>query len=572
MGFVSKTQLLSYGQDHFLRFWDADSGRQTGQQECRGASLCSSGACAYFLNQDEKIFRWDAATAKASPLDLNIPDGVQGIKANEEGTHLVILQEAVSTGKTLSVWSVAERKELKKVVLTSKYGAHFALNHRADLLAITDQSRVLLSNLKDTEPPRELGSVELHTLADVLAFTPDDNCILVGNSGSDVYQWEIETRRQLPIIKNWGGTVSSITFRNDKEVTIVGGGYVSEFVQDKDAWNLNFRSQVASASTFTNGYNRQAQASYNGGILLTSRGPPPRIAGGTPDGLSAIDFSPDGRWLATGSESGQITLWETGTWKKGLSWKGHTGILRSLRFSHSGKILGALADDGYAVLWDPATGKEIRSIKKWLTKKRLAFSWDDQWLALHVVGKPGASIFDVETGEQVMEDPEYARGEAAFSPDRSVLVATGSNETFHVWDIQKKSVTARLGKQTQSDLDIVFHPDGRRVLTSGTGLSVRVWDLVAQKETLALTDPAGPGRPTGIALSADGKLVAAGFEDGAARIWDLESGLLLKVFQLGPRSGIVDDVSFSPDGGYLATLNRNGTVYILSLDGMTTGK
>ena len=101
---------------------------------------------------------------------------------------------------------------------------------------------------------------------------------------------------------------------------------------------------------------------------------------------------------------------------------------------------------------------------------------------------------------------------------------------------------------------------------------MRVWDLVAQKETLALTDPAGPGRPTGIALSADGKLVAAGFEDGAVRIWDLESGLLLKVFQLGPRSGIVDDVSFSPDGGYLATLNRNGTVYVLSLDGMTSGK
>ncbi|MCE9527170.1 MAG: WD40 repeat domain-containing protein, partial [Planctomycetales bacterium] len=572
--FVSQSQLSSYGQDHLLRFWDADSGRQTGQQECRSVSLCGPGACAYYIGQDEKLFRWDATTGKSSPLDINISGGVQGIKANAEGTHLVVLQESVSTGNTLSIWSMADRKELKKVPLTNKYGAHFALNHRADMLALTNQGKVLLTSLKNDQPPKELGHVEEHTLAYILAFTPDDKRILVGTSGMDVYQWEIESGRQLPIIKNYGGTVTTITFRNEPTaVTITSGGHISEYVPDGEAWSLTYRTEVPHAYGLSEGYNRQAKVFSDNGILLSSRfGPPPRIAGGPPDGLTAIDFSPDGRWLATGSESGQITLWETGTWKKGVSWKGHSGILKSLRFSHSGKILGALGDDGYAVLWDSESGKELRSIKLWLWRKRLTFSWDDQWLAVQSMGGRDLSIFDVATGEPIMNLPGRARGEMAFSPDRKLLVGAAAQETVHVWDIEKKSVSAKLGKQTQSDLDILFHPDGRRVLTNGTGLAVRVWDLVAKKETLALNDPAARGRPTGIALSADGKLVAAGWEDGAARIWDLESGRLVTAFQLGPIGGVVDEVSFSPDGAYLATLNRNGTAYVLSLDGVKIGK
>lgn len=570
--FVSHTQLLSYGWDHLLRYWDVESGRQTGQQECRSVSLCGPGACAYYINQDEKLFRWDAATEKASPVDIDV-SGVQGIKASADGTHLVIVREAVNTGKTLSIWNVAERKEIKKVSLSDKYGGDFALNHRADMLATSDEGKVFLTSLNDTGPPQELDPVKPPMLAYILAFTPDDKRLLVGTSGRDVYQWEIESRRQLPIIKNFGGTVTTITFsKTSKQVTITSGGHISKYVEDGDVWNLISRTEIPHAYDYTEGYYRRASAFSDNGILLTSHGPLQRIAGGTPDGLTAIDFSLDGRWLATGSESGEITLWETGTWKKGLSWKGHSTILKSLRFTHNGKMLGAMADDGYAVLWDAATGKEVRSFKHWLSRKRLAFSLDDQWLAVQSVGKPDLSIFDVTTGEPVTNLPGRARGEMAFSPDRKLLSGAASGETVHVWDIEKKAVVAKLGKRTSSDLDILFHPDGRRVLTSGTGLAVRVWDLVTQKETLALADPAAAGRPTGIALSADGKLVAAGWEDGAARIWDLESGILLKVFHLGPRSGIVDDVSFCPDGGYLATLNRNGTVYVLSLDGATSGK
>src|SRR4029079_16398386 len=116
--------------------------------------------------------------------------------------------------------------------------------------------------------------------------------------------------------------------------------------------------------------------------------------------------------------------------------------------------------DGFAVLWDAESGKELRTIKTWLERKRIAFFWDDQWLAVQPTGRPDLSIFDVGTGEPAMTLVGRPRGEMAFSPDPKLRVGAASQETVHVWDIEKKAVTLKLGKQTQSDLDILFHPDG----------------------------------------------------------------------------------------------------------------
>jgi WD40 repeat protein len=52
------------------------------------------------------------------------------------------------------------------------------------------------------------------------------------------------------------------------------------------------------------------------------------------------------------------------------------------------------------------------------------------------------------------------------------------------------------------------------------------------------------------------------------QIWHLPTSKLVKTWQIGPPAGEVVQVAFSPDGHYLATVNGNGTVYVLSLDGV----
>jgi WD40 repeat protein len=65
----------------------------------------------------------------------------------------------------------------------------------------------------------------------------------------------------------------------------------------------------------------------------------------------------------------------------------------------------------------------------------------------------------------------------------------------------------------------------------------------------------------GVAFSPDGKLLAAAYSDGNARLWDLASRQIVGVplpAGAGPGSG--SGVAFSPDGKLLATADTDGTV------------
>ncbi|MCE9524526.1 MAG: WD40 repeat domain-containing protein [Planctomycetales bacterium] len=567
--FLSQTQLATFGRDNFLRVWDVESGKQTWQVETRGAAICGPAGCAYFINSEGKLVRWDAVTGKTVDIELPPETQLGYIQVNPEGSHLITWRRVGDQGE-VDVWEIATAKKLRTVEVP-KGVSHVALNRTGDMLAVSFMESALVAKIPGSEAPLHLGPLKYGdglAAAYQVAFTPDSKRVLVAGGGSEVYQFDSETGRELPRIQELRSNISRIWFRDQSPMLLIsGGGNLFSFTPSGDSWELGDTSPTPGSGYFE-GYRRAANFLDVNGVQLTRMNRPARVAGGLPECLTAIDFSPDGYWLATGNQSGEIALWRTGTWTKGISWRGHTDAIRSLRFSHSGEILAALGEDGFAVFWDPKTGEEIRSLKNWLSRKELAFSWDDEWLATAQVGKSDWQICDVVTGETLFSLPERPRGEMAFSPDGKLIAAAGGKTTLNVWDIEKRSIVARLGKTTSYDLDVLFHPDGRRVLTGGTGFSVRVWDIPSQKEVLALSDPAAKSRPLRIALSKSGTLVAAASEDGVARLWELETNKLLAVFQVGPATGVVADVCFSPDGSYLATLNGNGTVYVLSLDGI----
>jgi WD40 repeat protein len=68
--------------------------------------------------------------------------------------------------------------------------------------------------------------------------------------------------------------------------------------------------------------------------------------------VTAMAFSPDGGTLATGSESGLVTLWDVKSGKERAALKGHTDTVRSLAFSPDGTVLASGSSDGTIKLWN----------------------------------------------------------------------------------------------------------------------------------------------------------------------------------------------------------------------------
>ncbi len=72
-------------------------------------------------------------------------------------------------------------------------------------------------------------------------------------------------------------------------------------------------------------------------------------------------WSPEGRWLATGSSDGLVRVWDATTGTVAHELAGHTGAIWSVAWSPDGQRLASAAADKSLRLWEPLSGKHIRT-------------------------------------------------------------------------------------------------------------------------------------------------------------------------------------------------------------------
>jgi hypothetical protein len=96
----------------------------------------------------------------------------------------------------------------------------------------------------------------------------------------------------------------------------------------------------------------------------------------------ALAFSPDGRFVATGSESGAARLWNVETGELHAALQGHTAMIYAVAFSPDGGTIATGSDDQTVRLWDAVTGQEritLKGFQSWL--RAVTFSPDGNTLA-----------------------------------------------------------------------------------------------------------------------------------------------------------------------------------------------
>jgi WD40 repeat protein len=246
-------------------------------------------------------------------------------------------------------------------------------------------------------------------------------------------------------------------------------------------------------------------------------------------GLVNIDLSSNGRYLASGSNSGSEQ-------------HGYTGTVSFWRLSDDVKLFDFYLDR--------------RGVSD------LAFSPTGQTFAAAVTSKEyidNSFIFwNTNTWEITRTMRTGGVLDMAFSPDGRFIASTPDRFAIRLWDIRYVQYLYELPTSfTGAVNSLVFSPDGHILATGHYDGYIRLWD-VSKGELLK--EFRTEGVVESLAFSPDGALLAsgAGYRDFTIRLWDPVSGQSLQA--LIGHTHAVDNLAFSPDGHLLASSSYDGTL------------
>lgn len=276
-----------------------------------------------------------------------------------------------------------------------------------------------------------------------------------------------------------------------------------------------------------------------------------QILHGHRNSVRCVAYSPDGRWIASGSTDWTVIVWDAHTGAVRHVLTGHAETVNSVAFSPDGRLILTASKDKTVRLWDAETGAPVRTLVGHSVEvMRAVFTPDGQTVISGSSDRTvRAWVLDGDGTPRTVFRQSIGVRSVAVSPDGTKILVCSRNPQVVEVDVQTGEILRMFNGHTKAVNRAAYSPDGRWVASGSVDRSVRVWDAQTGEQVHLLW---GSHRGiTSVIFSPDGRYLLGTNEEKSACLWDAASGELL--LRLEGHSSRIYEGAFSPDGVTLVT-------------------
>lgn len=418
---------------------------------------------------------WEVFSGKPTTPPLQHPATVRGAVFTADGRHVI-------TGAydgLVRYWNASTGQLDGEPIQVGREVTDIAISRTGSFLAVTCNSGeafvYLVSDRRLASQPMRHSSY-----SGCIAFHPDESLLATGGNDGLACVWEWLSGQQIssPLVHQ--NYVVSVDFTPDGRRLVTGS-------HDRQAriWDLPLYCRKGIPILQTD---RALSLDFLDPALVSAR-PTTRVTGarGRPiphwvwEYLSA-SFSPDGRYVVTGSIDGHGRIWEVVSGRLIGKPLRHDNWVRAVAFAPDNKRVLTGSHDLSARLWDIETGNPLTPA--------LRHSAGIVAVAISPDGKKGltgssdrtARLWNLDTGEPIGPPMKHAGDVFAvtFSDDSQWALtgaANGSEGESRLWDAVTATPIGPPARHERGVASVRFDDDGRSFLTLSEEGAARRWPL-----------------------------------------------------------------------------------------------